>query len=555
MTKSPTEFTYNAYINGVLSGEIVTGGLLKLAVQRHMNDMKRQRTEEFSYWFDEITAQRWIKFAQLCRHWKGAKARERIILEPWQQFHFAVLFGWKRMDGTRRFRSSYTEVARKNGKTTLCAVKALAHLKLDNEAGAQVYFAATKEDQARIGFGDVQKIIKATPGLDEFFKVFTKSVTMGDSFMKPLGSDSDTQDGYDPSYGIIDEYHAHPDSTMLNVIESGMGSRVQPMIDIITTAGFDRLSPCYSEVRKTSIEILNGVKQDESHFAMIFAGDKGDDWKDPATWIKSNPNLGVSVRLEFLKDRFTKARNEGGSKEVDFKTKNLNIWTDALAVWIPDEDWKACETEFSLDDLMEYPCYFALDLASTMDTTCLSLLFDGGDRLYLLPCFFIPEETMDKRSKKDGLQYAQWARDGHMIITPGNVTDYDYIRKLMNDLKAKGVKFVKGYYDDWNTSDLIPRLIDDGFEFEPLTQNIKHMSTPTKEFEKMVYQHKLTHNGHPVLRWQMGNVMIKRDANENYKICKDKSTEKVDGPVAGSMAVAAWMKYHTQENDMEVMIW
>jgi len=547
--------TYLAYIDGVLSGKIKTGELIRLSVQRHVNDLARQGTTEFPYQFDSVAGERWIKFAQMCRHWKGEKARQNVILEPWQQFHFVNLFGWKRMDGTRRFRSAYTEVARKNGKTTLCALKAMAHLKIDNEAGAQVYFAATKEEQARIGFGDVQKIINATPGLPELYKIYTKSVVMGDSFMKPLGSDSNTQDGYDPSYGIIDEYHAHPDSHMLNVIESGMGSRVQPMIDIITTAGFNRLSPCYSEARKTSIEILKGIKQDESHQAMIFSLDDGDDWKDPETWIKSNPNLGVSVRLQFLHDRFTKARNEGGSKEVDFMTKNLNIWTDALAVWVPDDAWMACYEPFTLEDMADYPCYFALDLASTMDTTCLALLFDAGEHLYLYPFFLVPDETMEKRTKKDGLQYRQWVRDGHMHTTPGNVTDYDYIRQLLNGLKDS-VRFVKGFYDDWNTSDIIPRLVDDGFDMEPMTQNIKQMSTPTKEFEKMIWGKRIRHNGHPVMRWQMSNVMIKRDANENYKICKDKSTEKVDGPVAFTMAVAAWMKYGKEkESELEVMVW
>lgn len=549
------DFTYNRYVSDVLSGKIITGELIKYAVSRHESDLRKQETTDFPYLFDEKEAQRFIKFAQLCRHWKGEKARQRIELEPWQQFHVAMLFGWKRMDGGRRFRSAYTEVARKNGKTTLKALMAMAHCKIDNEAGAQVYFAATKEDQARIGFSDVQKIIKATPGLDEYFKVMTKSVIMGDSFMKPLGSDSNTQDGYDPSYGVIDEMHAHPDSTMLNVIESGMGSRRQPILDIITTAGFNRLSPCYSEVRKTAIEILKGIKHDESHLAMIFTLDDSDDWTDSTKWIKSNPNLDVSVKMSFLQDRFIKAKNEGGSKEVDFKTKNLNVWTDAVSVWIPDDIWMSCNETFTLDDVKDYPCYYGIDLASTMDTTCLTLLFDAGDRFFLMPYFFVPDDTMDRRTKKDGLQYRQWVNDGYMISTPGNVTDYDYLRSHMNALKERGVNFRVGFYDDWNTSDIIPRLSDDGFELEPMTQNIKHMSTPTKEFEKFIYQKRFVHNGHPVFRWQMSNVMIKRDANENYKICKDKSTEKVDGPVSCSMAIAAWMKHGKEEEMMEVVAW
>jgi phage terminase large subunit-like protein len=546
--------SYNHYISDVLSGKVVTGELVRYSVQRHLNDLNRQRTESFPYYFDESVAKRWVNFASLCRQWKGTTARQRIDLQPWQQFYISELFGWQRVSGGRRFRTAYLEIGRKNGKTTLCAIKALGHIVLDNEPGAQVYIAATKEEQARIAFKDVQEIIKATPGLHDKFRLYVKSVVSGSSFIKPLGSDSDTQDGFDPSYGIVDEYHAHPTSGMLNVIESGMGARFQPLIDIITTAGFNRMNPCYAETRKASIEVLKGIKHDETHMALIYTLDDGDDWKDEANWIKANPNLNVSVRMDFLRDRLVKAINEGGSKEVDFKTKNLNIWTDALSVWIPDERWNRCSEEFTIEDCEGMPCYFALDLASTMDTTSLALIFVDGSRYRVINEYFIPEETISKRSEKDGVMYKQWARDGLMTVTPGNVTDYDFIRARLNELKTR-VSFVRGAYDDWNSSDLIPRLIDDGFEMEPMTQSIKAMSTPTKEFEKMVYMGKIIHNGHPVTRWQMSNVMIKRDANENYKIAKDKSAEKVDGPVSIVMAVALIMKYGTEETVYEVELW
>lgn len=546
--------SYNHYITSVLDGSTVACELVRLACERHLRDIGRQRTAQFPYYFDEAIGAKWIKFANLCKQWKGSGARTTITLQPWQEFYMMELFGWQRVTGGRRFRTAYLEIGRKNGKTSLCAIKAMGHLLIDKEPGAQVYIAATKEEQARIAFRDVQEMIKATPALREKFTIYVKSVVSESSFIKPLGSDSDTQDGFDPSYGIIDEYHAHPTSGMLNVIESGMGARSQPLIDIITTAGFNRMSPCYSETRKASIDVLRGIKHDETHLALIYTLDDGDDWRDENVWIKSNPNLNVSVRMDFLRDRLVKAINEGGSKEVDFKTKNLNVWTDALSVWISDDTWNKCADDFTVQDCTDLPCYFAIDLASTMDTTSLAMVFVDGNQYNVINEYFIPEETIERRSEKDGVMYRQWARDGHLTITPGNVTDYDYIRSRLNELKQT-VRFVRGAYDDWNSSDLIPRLIDDGFDMEPISQNIKSMSTPTKEFEKMVYQGRIVHNGHPVTRWQMSNVMIKRDANENYKIAKDKSTEKVDGPVSITMAVALIMKYGTDEVGMEVEMW
>jgi len=549
-------FNYNSYIDNVVSGKILTGEPATLAVKRHLKDLERQNTDEFPFYFDETHGQKFVKFASLCRHWKGEKAGKSIELEPWQQFHIVSLFGWKRSNGSRRFRTSYTEVARKNGKTTLTAVKALAHLKIDNEAGAQVYFAATKEDQARIGFGDVQKIVNSTPGLDRYFKVYQKSVIMGDSFMKPLGSDSNTQDGYDPSYGIIDEYHAHPDSHMLNVIESGMGSRLQPLIDIITTAGFNRQSPCYTEVRRASIEVLKGIKTDDTHLAMIYTLDDTDDWENQEVWIKSNPNLGVSVRPDFLKDRYLKAKNEGGSKEVDFKTKNLNIWTDVMSVWIPDDVWMKNTGEFELDDLNGEQCYIGLDLASTKDITSMVLFFPFPDgRHIIVPYFFIPELTIDERVKKDGVNYDRWVRMGLVEVTPGNVTDYGYIRKKINELSKRfNIRTIT--YDRWNSSQLVIDLVNDGLPCAPFGQGFASMSAPTKELEKLATQGALNHGGNEVLRWMCSNVAIKTDPAGNIKIDKSKSSEKVDGMVALVMAIGGYMALGglQQETNYEIIL-
>lgn len=529
--------SYLNYIEDVLSGDIITGEFLKLAINRHLSDLKRQNTEGFPYYFDEKEGQRYIDFAHLCRHWKGEKARESFKLESHQQFYFMMLFGWLRKDGGRRFRTSYKQVARKNGKTSECALKALAHLKLDDEAGAQVYFAATKEDQARIAFTDVQEIIKATPNLGNHFKIFTKSVTRGASFIKPLGSDSNTSDGFDPSYGVIDEYHAHPDQGMLNVLESGMAARKSPLIDIITTAGYNKDGPCYSDMRRTSIEILRGIKTDDTHLALIYELDKDDDWQDETNWIKANPNLGVSVKLDFLRDRFLKAKNEGGSKEIDFKTKNLNIWTDSSATWITDDTWMGCD--FGAEDHTGGECYGGLDMASTRDITALVLYFPG-EVSYIEPYFFIPELTAVERVNKDGVNYDRWIRSGHMIETEGNVTDYNFVKaKIMELAERYRIKSIA--YDRWNASQLVIDLTYEGIPMSPFGQGFASMSAPTKELEKLVHSKAINHAGNPVLRWMNSNIQIQTDPAGNIKINKAKSSEKVDGMVALAMALGETM--------------
>jgi phage terminase large subunit-like protein len=423
---------------------------------------------------------------------------------------------------------------------------------LDKEPGAQVYFAATKEEQARIGFNDVQEIIKASPDARDIFKLYTKSATYGNSFIKPIGSDSNTSDGFDPSYGIIDEYHAHPTSGMLNVLESGMGARRQPMIDIITTAGFNRQSPCYSETRRSSINILAGITSDESHLALIFSMDEGDDWEDERNWLKPNPNYGISVKPEFLRDRYRKAKNEGGSKEVDFKTKNLNIWTDTERTWIPDDVWMKCNEAVSDDDLNGAPCYAGLDLASTRDICAFVLVFPMSDGRYCVrPYFFIPELSAKERTKKDGVNYDTWVREGLMIETPGNVTDYDYIRDKINEL-GKQYEIMAIGYDRYNASQLVINLKQDGFKCEPFGQGFGSMSAPTKELERLVYQNQIMHGGNAVLRWMCSNVMIEMNPAADIKISKAKSSEKVDGMVGLVMALGQAMNEDKIENSFEV---
>jgi len=534
------------YTDDVLSGKVKTGKLIKLAVERNLRNFEDSiKYKDYPFYFDEKKANHILDFVPVCHHWKGSKAGQPIELEDNQSFYFANLFGWKRKeDNTRRFRRSFKEVARKNGKTSEEAIKAIYHVCLDGEEGAQVYAGATKEEQARIVVNDVGKFIEKSPYLTPLFRLFKHKDTIQrvsyaetNSFITALGRDSKSQDGLDPSMAIIDEYHAHKTNELLDVIESGMGARKQPLMDIITTAGFDKQLPCF-DLRRVCIEILEGKKEDESLFTMIFELDEHDDWEDESNWIKSNPNLGASVNIEYLRDRYIVAKNEGGSKIVDFQTKNLNIWTDAPSVWIPDHIWQKGNDKV---DFGNRSVYAGLDFGATSDFTAL-VLFSEPDSLGIhdvLPFFWIPGDKLRERERKDRIPYTKWVNEGFIRVTEGNVTDYKQVRAETDQILRK-FNVEKTGFDPWNAMETVTNLIEDGHNLEKVPQNISTITEPTKELERLALGGKLRHGANPVFRWMMGNVTIINDANNNMKISKGKSNEKVDGPAALVNAIATY---------------
>lgn len=546
------------YADDVLSGKQIAGPYIKLAIERHLRDLENGKDRGLR--FDHEAGQLVIDFIEQLRHWKGTKAGERMMLEPNQQFYLYTLFGWKREDGTRRFRTSYKEIARKNGKTTECAGKGMFTAFLDREPGAQVYFVATKEDQARIGFKDVIQIIKKTPGLPDIFKSYVKSVVCeeNESFLRPLGSDSDTQDGFDPHHAIIDEYHAHPNDGMLNVMESGMVARRQPLTDIITTAGFNKTYPCFG-FRKTVVDILEGRLTDDALYGLIFSLDEKDDWQDPDNWIKANPNLGASVRLDNLLDRFTKAKNQGGEKEVEFKTKSLNLWVDAAKTWIKDAIWTQNLRLYKEEDLRGLKCYAALDLSATKDFTAFALLFPMGDGTFkILLRLWIPEDTVEERVDKGLADLRNWIQAGHVRVTKGNTVDYDQmLYDILDDCKKFQVESIAN--DPWATAFLpqqlakvLPERFVDGETYSRIhefRQGYGSMSSPTKEFERLALQTKMNHDGNPALRWMLGNVAIDTDAAGNNKPDKEKASNKIDGVVAVIMALGEYLTWNWQQTE------
>jgi len=542
---------FTAYIDYVINDGTGVGRLERLAVERHLKDIKRVKEDKtFPYVFSNLHAKKIIIFSEIVRHWKGAKAGQRIELEPHQVFYLGSLFGWIHPDTKlRRFTSSYKEVARKNAKTTESALKAMYHMTADNEKGAQVFFTATKYDQAKLGFNDMQKIITATPELRDIFKNWQVATT-GPAFAtaKPLGSDSKTQDGFDPSWAVVDEYHAHPNDAMLNIMESGMGAREQPMIDVITTAGFNRQSACY-RLRKIIIDILEGKIIDDRMFGIIFSMDDGDDWELPENWAKANPNMDVSISQEFIKDRIKKAINEGGSKAVDVKTKTLNQWTDAAKVWIPAARWNKNTKGIDKDSLLNQKCYGGLDLAKGIDLNAFSLYFPETKSV-LLWCF-MPEDRV--KDNPDRVDYQKWVDDGYIFTSPGITMDHTYIVAKILELKQKydiqSIAFDR--YIAYHGT--VQGLMQQNINLSDMAQGFLSLSAPTKELERLAYGGELEHFNNPVLNWMIGNVEISTDAAGNIKPDKAKSNNKIDGVAALVNAIGEYMTMESEQKNVRSM--
>jgi phage terminase large subunit-like protein len=533
------------FIEDVVSGKLLLGNYARLAVERHLNDLKNK---DWEYTYSEAHANRAFGFISALRHTKGEFAGQRFNIQPFQEFFIKVLFGWQRKDGGRRFRKAYLEIARKNGKTELAAAIAVYCFLCDNETGAEVYTAATTRDQARIAFDTAKVMLKSLKADSRTFNKLVNvlkyncNVPSTNSKFEAVASEADTLDGLNPHYAGIDEYHSHKTSDVLEVMETGMGSRSQPLLLITTTAGFNRESPCYM-FRKVMVDILENRKVDNSVFTLLFCLDEGDDWQDKKNWTKSNPNLGVTPYISYMDDQYQKALNEGAAKQIQFMTKNLNVWTTTSSVWISNSYIESTRLKVDNDILYNKKCFAGLDLASTRDIAALVLCFPvqaGLDKPHIKSYFFCPEDNVRERSLSDGVPYVQWAQDGNIIMTDGNVTDYDFIKAKVIELTVK-YKIECIAFDRWNASQLVIQLTNDGANMKPFGQGFISMSAPTKEIEKMFLSSEITHDGNPVMEWMMTNVMLRFDPAGNIKIDKAKSTEKVDGPVAMVMAYAQIM--------------
>jgi phage terminase large subunit-like protein len=519
-----------AYALDVVNGRVLACRYVKLACARHLRDIDERR-----FIWDATRAERAINFFPLLSHYKGeGHAGKPFELSPWQCFIVGCVNGWRMRDGARRYRYAYVEVPRKNGKTTMVAGFGIQELLC--EPGAEVYSLATKEDQAKIGWRDAANMIKASAPLRNRLSIRVKEIRFEarNGIWKPLGSDSDTLDGLNPSFACADELHQWRNRALWDVIDDGMGSRSNPLIFEITTAGHNQNGICW-EHRGHVVSILEGADgyRDDRFFGIIYTVDDPLKWDDESEWRKANPNLGVSKTLQFMRDQADQARMMT-TKLNAFLNKQLNIWTQQKHRWLSLEKWDACRKPVAESDLAEAVCYGGLDLASVSDLTALALYWPSLS--YLRLYYWVPEETARERDNRDRVPYLTWQRDGWLTATPGAVTDYSYIRQAVSKLRAQ-YKIDSIAFDRYNSSQLVVELRGDGAKMEPFGQGFGSMSAPSKALEMGIAGGTLCHSEGPVTRWMIGNVSIESNATGDIKPVKTNSGEKIDGVVASVMAI------------------
>lgn len=548
----------NQYALDVHEGKILSCKLLQLAVARYFNDLSRQEAEEFPYYHDEEAAQTVINFLESCHHFEGSMAGKPFLLEPWQQFLIWNVFGWKRCkDDLRRFSTAYVEVPKKNGKSILASGIALYGLSpLDGEARPQVYAIATKEDQAKIVFDGGKEILKKSPTLRNLYDTFAKSIYCPESngFFKPLGNDSDTQDGINIHFVVVDEYHAHKSDKLYGNAESATASRDQSLMFVITTAGFNTAGPCY-RMREAGLNLLNDNLTDDSTFYLIYELDEEDwekeNWKNQALWAKAHPNLNVSVTVDKLQELLNKALAEGSSKLSNWMTKNMNRWLNAYELWKAAKVWKNCDHgPVDLELLKGKQCYAGLDMASNDDLTACVLNFpvqSGIEIAQKLYFFWMPEENVREKMQEHRADYQKWIELGYIRTTPGNIIDKAFILQALIDIM--GLYDLQSiHYDPWNLrSDAAVWSDQHGLPLVELNQGLPYMAPPTKEYETQIYGGLFNHGGNPVMKWMIGNCMIYKDPRENITIHKGKSRNKVDGPVADVMSTFGATDHQEEE--------
>ena len=524
------------YAADVLGGKIPACKWVKLAADRQLADLKTYAGSRSPYVFDENEANRVCKFIELLTHTKGELAGTRIHLEPWQVFILTTVFGWlRRADGGRRYRRAYVEVSRGNGKSTLCSGIGLYCLLADREGGAEVYSFATTRDQAKIVFGDAKVMAERNAPLRNKFglQVLANAlyVPTSNSTFQAKSAEGSTLDGLNTHLAIIDELHAHKTRAVYDVVETSTGKRKNSLMFVITTAGFDTSGICY-EVRTMVTKVLEKSVVDETQFGIIYGLDEGDDWTTVEALEKANPNWDISVRPEIITSLMKKAIALPSAVN-NFKTKHLNIWCSASSAWMDMQAWEAGEINVDRSDFEGQPCYIGLDVGAKNDVTAKVLLFPVGKSFVVFADFYLPEAAVEKSTNS---QYRGWVEEGWITQSGGAMTDLARIEEdIRDDLSRFDVKGIA--YDPWNALQLATNLGNDGAPMVEYRNTVQNFSDPMKSLEALVQDKRVNHDGNPVLRWMMGNVVAKLDAKDNIFPRKERYENKIDGVVALIMAL------------------
>ena len=554
------------YALDVTEGRIVASKWVRLACKRHLEDLILGPSR--GLFFDRKESERVISFfPRFLRFYEGAFDGKPFQLLPFQQFIVGSLFGWKTMDGFRRFRTAYVEMGKGNGKSPLAAGIGLYGLVADGEPGAEIYSAATTRDQAGILFRDAKAFTDGSSALLRHLTVDKGNIayTAKNSFFRPVSSEHRALDGKRPHIALIDEIHEHPSAMVVDKMRAGTKGRTQALIFEITNSGYDRHSVCYQH-HEYSEKILEGVIENDAWFGFMTGLDvcaacaadgksiptdgcpDCDSWKDEKVWPKANPGLDVIIPRKYLREQVAEA-SEMPSKENIVKRLNFCIWTESVTKWLSMEKWAACGDAVDAEALKGRTCYGGLDLSSVSDITAWVKVFPPdviGGKYQVLCRFFIPEGNMRERERKDKVPYSVWVKQGFITTTPGGIIDYAYVLDTIRK-DAEDYDIAELAFDRWGSQKITTDLQDIGFEVEgkkslvQFGQGFASMAAPTKELEKMVRAGEIAHGGNPVLSWMVSNAVVRMDPAGNMKVDKEKSTERVDGVVALVMAIARAM--------------
>ena len=509
-----------------------------------------------SYYYDSDAADKAVLFIEkFCTHVKGELAGAPFLLEQWQKDDIVKpLFGWKHKDTKlRKYRTCYVEIPRKNGKSNLAAALILYLLFADGEPGAELISAAGDRGQANIVFHIAQEMINNNKHLRSRCKVLRNTIEYKSSWYKSISAEAYTKHGLNCHGIIFDELHTQPNRELWDVLTTSVGARRQPLIISLTTAGHDRSSICY-EMHEYSEAILSGSIEDDTFLPVLYRADPDDDWTKESTWRKANPGYGTICNAAYFEDAVKKAKSNP-SMINSFLRLHLNIWTSAETSWIPDDIFMKGAKEIPMDRLPNLPAYGGLDLASTQDLTAFALLFRDDERecFYLIVHQFVNSEKAHSKKLAAGIDYINYAREGDITITPGNVTDYRIVKQHILDQCAQYDVREIGYDPRFSTY-IVAELIEDDIVMVPMAQNITSMNGPTKEFEMEVMRGNIIHGGNKCLRWQMGCAVIYTDVNENKRVTKEsKENKKVDGVIASIIAMNSYVQ-NTIEGDDDYLL-
>lgn len=537
---------YQSYAKGIINGDIISGELMKLTAKRYLSWFERS-----DIIFDPQRCERVVNF---CHHLKlstGKFAGKYMELTEWQKFFIYFVYGFVHKDtGYRVIRQCYLQLSRKSGKTALASALALYHLIADGENDGQIIFAANSTAQAALAFTMAHNYVSGLDPKGKLFKKYRDSIKFpkNKSIIKVVSADANRLDGLNVSMAVIDEFHAASSSAVADVLETSVGMRTQPLVLYVTSAGFDMESPCY-EMRNICVQILNNKIEDDTLGAFIFEMDENDDIEDSTNWIKCQPNLNLTVTEEYIQQQLNKAKNNP-SLFVNFKTKILNYWcASAVGEWIPNDYIIKCQEKIDLKDPKFEGLWgiMGLDLSSVSDMTAISLMIEFEGKFYFKLWYFLPESALKESSNRD--KYKGWYQKGYLNLTHGNVIDYDYVFNLIMEINQI-IPIDTISYDSWQSTALIIKLTEEGFNCQPYSQSMGSMNRPTKLMETIARNGQLIIDQNPITSWMFSNVVIKSDYNGNQKPIKanHSSEYKIDGIVASLNSLGMWLSQDHYDN-------